>query len=379
MKLNLSSALVSTVLVGLTASTGLADVLPYSQDFEGLVQVDPGALANDGWLVFGNVSSTAGVYLYGYGPFVAPNGGPAFCGITSGQGGAQQGAQQLVVYNDYNNGDHNLGDLIEANVFQEQIIAAGDVGKTFRFTFDAKAGDLVSPSTALAFIKVIDDVSFALSDIQTIDTTNLPTTWGTYSIEATITAGQIGHYFQVGFSNVASNFTASGVVYDNVNLAEVLPPAGASYCFGDGSGTTCPCGNNSPNPGSGCDNGTASGGATLSVAGSASIALADMVFSASGLEGNQPGLYFQGNNATNGGLGSLFGDGLRCAGGSVVRLQIRTSDASGNSSTTIDIGATGGVSSGETKRYQLWYRNPGFSSCGSAFNLTNGIEVVWTP
>ena len=52
---------------------------------------------------------------------------------------------------------------------------------------------------------------------------------------------------------------------------------------------------------------------------------------------------FQANSAVNGGDGNVFGDGLRCAGGGLIRLQIRTSDAAGTSSTTIAIGSKGGV------------------------------------
>ncbi len=54
-------------------------------------------------------------------------------------------------------------------------------------------------------------------------------------------------------------------------------------------------------------------------------------------------------------------------------------DGAGFSRTTIDIAAAGGVSAGETKVYQLWYRNPTASPCGSGFNLTNGFAVSWAP
>jgi hypothetical protein len=114
-----------------------ADLSNYSQDFEGLVQADGAALANDGWLIFANVFNPGGGYLYGYGPFTAPNGGPGFSAVASGQGGASQGAQQLVVYSDYNNGDHANGNIIEANVFQEQVIGAIDAGTQWVFQFDA--------------------------------------------------------------------------------------------------------------------------------------------------------------------------------------------------------------------------------------------------
>ena len=81
--------------------------------------------------IFANVFAPGGVtYLYGYGVFPAPNSGPpfAFCTIAAGEGGPAQGAQQLVVFSDYNNVDHGVGNIIESNVFQEQTIDAGDVG-----------------------------------------------------------------------------------------------------------------------------------------------------------------------------------------------------------------------------------------------------------
>ena len=50
------------------APAAFADLAEYNQDFEGLVQADPQALENDGWLTFVNVfSGVNGGYLYGYG------------------------------------------------------------------------------------------------------------------------------------------------------------------------------------------------------------------------------------------------------------------------------------------------------------------------
>ena len=81
--------------------------------------------------------------------------------------------------------------------------------------------------------------------------------------------------------------------------------------------------------------------------------------------------------AVNNGDGILFGDGLRCAGGGVVRLQVRFSDSTGSSSTTVDIATKGGVAAGDVKRYQIWYRDPVTSPCGALFNLSNGLELTF--
>jgi hypothetical protein len=149
-----------------------------------------------------------------------------------------------------------------------------------------------------------------------------------------------------------------------------------SFCTGEGTGTLCPCGNNG-NTGEGCANGSGSGG-LLASSGSTSLSAADLILEGSQLISSQPGLYFQGNNAINGGLGVVFGDGLRCAGGGVIRLQVRFADSSGGSQTSIDLGAAGGVSAGDLKRYQIWYRDPAGSPCGALFNLTNGLEIAFS-
>jgi hypothetical protein len=148
-----------------------------------------------------------------------------------------------------------------------------------------------------------------------------------------------------------------------------------TYCYGDGSGTMCPCGNLA-NSGEGCMNGNGTGG-MLTASGAASVGGGGLTLNASQLVPSQPGLYFQGNNATGSAAGLTFGDGLRCAGGGVIRLQVRFSDTNGASASSIDIAAKGGVSVGDTKRYQIWYRDPNTSPCGLGFNLSNGVEVVW--
>jgi hypothetical protein len=218
---------VAAVLLCLTPAASHA-LNAYSQDFEGLVQSDTSALGNDGWLVFANVFAPDGVtYYYNYGPFPAPNQSGGFCNIAAGEGGPSQGAQQLVVFSDYNNTDHQIGNVIESNVFQEQMIGPGDVGETWTFNFDAKLGDLAGSSTALAFIKTLDpNNGYALTNFITVDMTHTPTTWTGYSVPFMIDA-----ILQFGFLNKAANYEASGVFYDNVSfyISGVVPTRGSSW------------------------------------------------------------------------------------------------------------------------------------------------------
>ena len=172
-----------------------------------------------------------------------------------------------------------------------------------------------------------------------------------------------------------------GAVLDNVdimfdNIILTGASVGVPYCFCDGSGTQAPCANSGA-AGNGCANGTSASGANLSSAGGASASNSSIVLNVTGLPANQPGLLFQGDLANNGGNGVLFGDGLRCAGGNVIRLETVFADASGNASSTIDIAVKGGVAGGDTRYYQHWYRDPAGSPCGSFFNTSNGLELTW--
>lgn len=177
--------------------------------------------------------------------------------------------------------------------------------------------------------------------------------------------------YELEFTDYAGNVTVSDA---NVIIKSNNPAA--PFCFGDGLGTPCPC-NNSGNPGHGCANSSSGAGASLSAAGLASVGADTIVLSVSDSTPNQPGLFFQGDNAVGAGAGVPFGDGLRCAGGNVVRLEVRTADAGGAATSTIGIAAKGGVSAGQTKRYQWWYRDPVFSPCLNGFNLSNGLEIAW--
>jgi len=157
------TAILAVAFLCLAPAASWAALAPYSQDFEGLTLApqpeDPfeSSLADDGWLFFGNVFSPDGSnYLYGYGPFPAPNHGEAVDAVIAGEGGPSQGDQQLSVFSDYRNGDHAFGRLIETNVFQEQVIDASDVGTTWLLKFDAKRGNIGGATTAKAWFKTLD-------------------------------------------------------------------------------------------------------------------------------------------------------------------------------------------------------------------------------
>ena len=208
-----------------------------------------------------------------------------------------------------------------------------------------------------------------------------------------LVAGSSG---QVTFDSESGWIDASGRVMlfggnsspDATNMIlflRVEEPVGTAFCFGDGAGSACPCGNE--NDGSrasgraGCTGSAGAGGGALGAAGSASVSDQFLHLVAEGLGPNRPCLFIQANSQLNGGNGTPFGGGLRCVGGAVKRLVVRTSDLTGTATTFgVNLPLQGGHGAFVTLAYQAWYRDPvPGGSCNSGFNFTNAIEISWLP
>jgi Tol biopolymer transport system component len=186
----------------------------------------------------------------------------------------------------------------------------------------------------------------------------------------------------VAFDSGASNLVPG----DTNNTYDIFvheePPLFASFCSGDGSGTACPCGNAGA-AGSGCASSVSASGGHLSASGSASVANDTLVLSGDSMP-NAAALFFQGTARTTGGLGAVFGDGLRCAGGTITRLATKQNVAGASSYGgplgDVPVSVRGMVPAGGGARvYQVWYRNAAPFCTSATFNLSNGLEVLWTP
>lgn len=181
------------------------------------------------------------------------------------------------------------------------------------------------------------------------------------------------------FSGLATNLGAVVGVPPTLGfggLAESLDSTAVVFCAGDGSGSVCPCANEGLSPGSGCMH-SGGLGAGLSMSGSSQVAQDALVAHGTDLVPGQPALLFAGLNAVNGGAGVFFGDGLRCVGGGVVRLGVAAADGAGSASWGPGLAAATGVLAGETRHFQVWYRDPLGSPCGSAFNLSSAVTVLF--
>jgi hypothetical protein len=162
-------------------------------------------------------------------------------------------------------------------------------------------------------------------------------------------------------------------------------PHYASFCAGDGSltdhATPCPCGNNGAS-GHGCANSADASGALLSASGSASAD--SIVLAGANMPANAAGVYLQ-----HDALGDrVFGDGVACTGGNLIRLRNRTAsggasrfpDAALAQDSTTTLSRRGYVTpgSGVVRYYSLHYRNAASTFCPPAdANVTNGVRVLW--
>jgi hypothetical protein len=165
---------------------------------------------------------------------------------------------------------------------------------------------------------------------------------------------------------------------------------GVPFCFGDALDTqvtqVCPCFNYG-GPRRGCANNVNPDGAELVASGSTAIDAGtgtdSVVLASSGMPATAGlgSVFLQGDAELPG--GTSFGDGVRCADGTLIRLAYKPNH--GGAALYPDVGnlslsQRGGVvpGSGASRAYQVYYRSAAAAFCPPAtFNVTNGVRVVW--
>lgn len=158
-------------------------------------------------------------------------------------------------------------------------------------------------------------------------------------------------------------------------------PNGVSFCLGIpfAGQTNCPCYNSQMGSGEGCWNHTAHG-ASLSGSGVVSIASDTLALTVDHVPSGSNCLFFQGTAKQS---AVPFGDGLRCTGGTTIRLGVM--NATGTSATYPQSGdplvsVKGQVIAGTTYYYQVEYRDSVASWCpGSTLNMSSGYAINWQP
>ena len=134
-----------------------------------------------------------------------------------------------------------------------------------------------------------------------------------------------------------------------------LSVPGTSYCTGTPNSTGSP--------------------GQMSAGGSTSVVSNNLVLYA-GPVPNQPGLFFYGPDQ----IQVPFGNGFRCVGGTIGRLDVHNALAN-TLSHALDLNAPPNsatvISAGSTWNFQCWYRDP--AAGGASFNLSDGLELTFLP
>jgi hypothetical protein len=162
---------------------------------------------------------------------------------------------------------------------------------------------------------------------------------------------------------------------------------GVSVCEPGVSGViACPCGNPPSGGGSGCNNSSNTGGASLTASGIARLAYDTVVFTTGGERPTATSIVLQGDNSHSNGVS--FGQGVRCVGGALKRLYVKTAVAGSITAPqgsdplvhvrSAALGDT--ISAGTHRFYGVYYRDPivlGGCPAASTFNITQQLDVLW--
>ena len=164
---------------------------------------------------------------------------------------------------------------------------------------------------------------------------------------------------EMGFSEQLREVVVAEPVIDGVDLVRYVESS--IYCAG------------APN--------SAGPGARMSFAGTTSVAINDFTLEVDGSPPAKSGYFYYGTSAAM----VPFGDGFRCAGGTIGRLRPATqANGAGHNQRHVDFtvppastGATK-ILPGQTKYFSYWYRDPGGPG-GTGSNLADGLSVTFAP
>ena len=185
---------------------------------------------------------------------------------------------------------------------------------------------------------------------------------GTWDYEESMEADILGGRYYI---DIHSQDLPSG------ELRGQICPTPVFFCACD-TASGPPCGNSDPD--GGCTNSTGKG-AQLSISGLPSVILDTLEVRATRVPAMQLGIFFMADNQGQ----SPFGDGQLCATGAIRRfLPPQNSGTGGALTLPPGIAAASNLSAGQTKTFQAWFRDP-MGPCGSGFNTSDAVQVLWTP
>jgi len=252
--------------------------------------------------------------------------------------------------------------------------------------FDSYASNLVLGDTNSARDVFVRDRQSGTTELASVSST------GTQGNADSYPALFSADHRYVVFGSYATNLVAGDTNYRlDVFIRDRAYSPLTSLCDPGAAGVlACPCSNPPGGSGRGCDNSAATGGAMLSASGVAYLSMDTLVFTTSDEKPTATSIVLQGDGLLVN--GTAFGQGVRCAGGSLNRMYQKTAV---NGSITAPEFATGDPSvsaraaqlgvpllPGVVHYYLVYYRDPAvLGGCSSlaTFNCTQTGSVTYWP
>jgi Tol biopolymer transport system component len=197
----------------------------------------------------------------------------------------------------------------------------------------------------------------------------------------------------VAFLSYATNLVPSGGSSNGeIYVRDRAHPDHPTLCSPGFSGVVdCPCANSPSSRDRGCDNSSASGGARLEIGGGEYLSSDSLFFTLSGATADALAVVLQAVRPNLG--GAVFGQGVRCVGGTLTSLYVTATRRDGsvvvpNFDITSETVHQRAVAAGDpllpwhTRWYMALYRDPivlGGCPAPATFNTTPTREVLWLP
>lgn len=195
----------------------------------------------------------------------------------------------------------------------------------------------------------------------------------TANYDVSFSISDAGHVVPVQ-SHVNASFAQEIAWYRFV----VLTPFSEPFCFGDGTQPQpCPC-SNSGALGHGCANSLNAQGAELAASGATNPDTVTLTCSGTAATAT---VIFLKTDASQ--TGFVYGDGVRCVDGALIRLKQRIASAGVSvfplpGDPALSVRGQTPPGSAQIGYYQAYYRNASSTFCTPAtFNITNGWRIVW--
>jgi Tol biopolymer transport system component len=293
-----------------------------------------------------------------------------------------------LVANDLNNApDIFVRDLASATTTRVSVSSSGGEGNgsSYQPAISGNGRFVAFETTATNLVP--GDTGFSI-DVLVHDLQTGGTSWANYGMSGPPNGhgwwpslSSTGEF--VAFSSDANNLSSGdGNLCEDVYVRDCPVQPYAAFCTGTPG--ACPCANGG-GPFAGCDNSASTGGGLLWATGTPSVSGDTIVLRLDGLPAHTTVIFFQGTAPVAGGNGVPYGDGLRCVGGTVIRLGVRMT-TTGSSMFGYGVGSDPLVSvagqipsSGATRLYQAYYRDSAVFCTPQTLNLSNGIMLPWMP